>query len=284
MKVLVTGGRGMLAAALARVFEPCAAVVALGRAELDITDAAACAARLDEIRPDVVLNAAAATNVDACESAEAEAMRVNGEGPGNLAEACRARRLLLVHYSTDYVFDGLKPEPYVEDDPPSPQGVYARSKLLGETRVRERAPEHLVLRISWVFGAGGRNFVRTIVGAARTGPALRVVDDQRGSPSYTRDLALQTRRMVEAGCRGLYHVTNSGACTWYELAVQSIAWAGITGVEVTPVTTGEFPRPAPRPANSVLANARLAREGWPLLRPWSDAAREYVVESLSAPA
>jgi dTDP-4-dehydrorhamnose reductase len=284
MKILITGGRGMLASDLVRELEPAHEVTAPGHRELDVTDARACAALIDAVRPDVVINAAALTNVDACETAETEAFAVNGHGAGNLAAACGPRGVALVHYSTDYVFDGTKRAPYVEEDPPNPRGVYARSKLLGEQLVQERAPEHLVLRISWVFGARGRNFIKTIVGAARAQPRLRVVDDQHGSPSYTRDLAAHTRVLVESGRRGIYHLTNQGSCSWYELAARAVEWARLSGVEVVPVTTSEFPRPAPRPANSVLANARLAREGFPLLRPWWEAAREYVERELLSPA
>src|SRR5262245_14707161 len=198
MRILITGGRGMLASDLVRELEPAHRVTALGHRELDVADGAACSAVVRDVRPEVVINAAALTNVDACETAEAEAFSVNGQGAGNLASACAALGATLVHYSTDYVFDGTKPAPYIEEDPPKPRGVYARSKLLGEQLVQERAPEHLVLRISWVFGARGRNFIRTIVGAARAQPRLRVVDDQHGSPSYTRDLAAHTRLLVES--------------------------------------------------------------------------------------
>jgi len=273
----------MLATDLARELSPHHEVIGLSRADCDIGEAAACRSRIAALRPDVVVNAAAMTNVDACESSEEAAFRVNAAGAGNVAAAAREAGALAVHFSTDYVFDGRKSEPYVEEDPPNPQGVYARSKLAGDEQVHERAAEHLILRISWVFGANGRNFIRTIVGAARERPVLRIVDDQRGSPSYTPDIAAATRRLIEAGARGTYHVTNSGFCTWYELAARAVEWAGLTGVEVVPVSTREFPRPAPRPANSVLANARLAREGFPLLRPWQEAAREYVETALGRP-
>ena len=283
MKVLLTGGDGMLATDVRREFAPHHEVVAFPRAELDVTDREACRARIADVRPDVVINAAGMTNVDACESSREEAFRVNGEGPGNVAAAAAEAGALVAHYSTDYVFDGGKSGPYVEEDPPNPQGVYARSKLLGEVRVRESACEHLILRISWVFGSNGRNFIRSILNAAREQPVLRVVDDQRGSPSYTVDLAAATRRLVEAGCRGTYHVTNSGSCTWYELAARAVEWARLAGVRVVALSTREFPRPAPRPANSVLDNARLRREGFPLLRPWQEAAREYVECHLAEP-
>lgn len=282
MKILITGSNGMLATDLARVLASRHQIVAMPCADLDVSDAAACLERIGAAAPDVVVNAAAMTAVDACETEAERAFAVNAAGAGNVAAAAAAVSAPVVHFSTDYVFDGTKSEPYTEDDPPSPRGVYARSKLEGEDLVRSAAGEHLILRISWAFGPNGRNFIRTIVGAARHGGILRVVDDQRGSPSYTVDLAARTRELIDAGCRGTYHVTNSGSCTWYDLAVRAIAWAGISGVEVVPVTTAEYPRAAPRPANSVLANARLAREGFPPLRSWQEAARAYVEAHLAS--
>ena len=181
----------------------------------------------------------------------------------------------IVHFSTDYIFDGTKDAPYCEEDSPNPRNVYGKSKLAGEKLVRALCPDHLILRTSWVFGRHGKNFIRTIALAARRRGTLRVVNDQRGSPTYTIDLARHARKLLEAGCRGTYHVTNSGSCTWYELAVSVVEWLGL-GVPVLPVASTEYPRPASRPSNSVLANGRLAREGLPLLRPWQEAGEEYV--------
>ena len=250
-------------------------VLGLGRAQLDITNPDQCQRAVAEFKPGAVINAAAMTNVDYCESHEEECSRVNAQGTANLATAAATAGSVLVHYSSDYVFDGTKPEPYREEDATNPLSVYGRSKLQGEELARSHCPNHLILRTSWVFGRNGKNFIRTIVGAAREGRPLRVVHDQRGSPSYTRDLAEHTRIMLESGSLGTYHLTNSGACSWYELASLAIKCANLN-VEVSPVTTAEFPRPAPRPANSVLSNARLASKGFPLMRPWQEAAEEYV--------
>jgi dTDP-4-dehydrorhamnose reductase len=276
MKVLIVGCLGMLGTDLMAAFRPHHDVIGLDRPDLDITQPGLCLARLEELVPDVIINAAAFTRVDECETHKREAFLVNGDGAGNLSAAAVSTGSLLVHYSTDYVFDGLKEEAYLEGDAPNPQSVYGRSKLLGEILVRRKCPNHMILRISWLFGQNGSNFIRTIVGAARKGTPLRVVRDQKGSPTYSRDVAEHTLKMIAAGCRRTYHVTNGGFCTWYELARKALEWAGIEGVPITPVSTSEFPRRAPRPANSILANARLEQEGLPLMRPWEAAVREYI--------
>jgi dTDP-4-dehydrorhamnose reductase len=276
MKILIVGGRGMLGTDLMEVFSSVHDTTGIDLPELDITQLEQCHAKLQEFRADVVLNAAAFTQVDACESRERDAFLVNGHGAGNLAIAAASSGAMLVHYSTDYVFDGQKEAAYVEEDLPNPQNVYGKSKLLGETLIREHCPNHLILRTSWLFGPNGNNFIRTIVNAARKGNPLRVVNDQKGSPSYSKDLAAHTLRMIAAGCRSTYHVTNSGYCTWYELASEAVAWAGMQSIPIAPVSSSEFPRPALRPANSVLANAHLQRDGLPLMRPWQACVREYV--------
>jgi dTDP-4-dehydrorhamnose reductase len=281
MKVLVVGSRGMLGTDLMRAFA-CCSPPGLDLPEFNITDARQCLARVQEFGPNVIIAAAALTDVDYCESHQDEAFLVNGRGIGNLAEAAHAAGAALVYYSTDYVFDGASKDGYVEGDSPNPLSVYGRSKLRGEEFLRSLCPDHLILRTSWLFGGGGRNFIRTIVCAAREGQPLRVVDDQYGSPTYTRDLAARTLVMVEAGCRGTYHLTNSGTCSWYELALLSLQWAGVKDALIKPVRTPEFPRPAPRPACSILANARLLAEGFPPMRPWQEAARDYIVTCLSA--
>jgi dTDP-4-dehydrorhamnose reductase len=282
MKIMVVGSRGMLGTDLMQ------ALAAHNTAgydlpELDITDGGQCRARLQEVSPDVVIHAAALTNVDYCEFHEAEALAVNGQGTGNLAAAAHALGTIFIYYSTDYVFDGVKEGVYHEQDAPNPLSIYGRSKLLGEEFVRSLCPNHLILRTSWLFGCHGKNFIRTIVGAAREGQTLRVVNDQRGSPTFTRDLAARTLALLETGSRGTYHVTNSGSCTWYELALRSLEWALVSGASVEPVTTLQFPRPAPRPACSILAHARMLQEGFPPMRSWQEAVRDYIVTCLSAP-
>jgi dTDP-4-dehydrorhamnose reductase len=280
MKILIVGNRGMLGSELMTVFSADHETKGLDLPEFNMTHPEDCLARTVDFKPDVLINAAAFTRVDDCETQEETALLVNGHGAGNLARAAAEVGALLVHYSTDYIFDGQKSTAYVENDPPNPKSVYGKSKLLGETLARRHNTNHLILRISWLFGAYGANFIRTIVGAARKGGPLKVVTDQKGSPTYAKDVAAYTRKMIEAGCRDTYHLTNSGFCTWYELAVKAVEWAGIHDVAIAPVPSSEYPRPAPRPANSILANQRLAENGLPLMRPWQDAAREYVEQCL----
>ena len=276
MKFLIVGCHGMLGSELMAACASFPDTVGVDQPDMDITQPESCLAKIGDFRPDVIINAAAFTRVDDCESLEKEAFLVNGHGAGNLAKAAAASGSLLVHYSTDYIFDGLKQEAYVEQDTPNPRSVYGRSKLLGETLIRQYCPDHLILRISWLFGPHGGNFIRTIVEAARKTSSLRVVCDQKGSPTYAKDVAAQTLKMIAAGCRSTYHVTNSGSCSWHELASKSVAWAGIEGISIEPIPSSEYPRPAPRPANSILSNARTEREGLPRMRSWQDAAREYV--------
>jgi dTDP-4-dehydrorhamnose reductase len=276
MKILIVGCNGMLGTDLMRAFHPPHQVIGIDRPDIDITDLAQCFARVREFRPEVIINAAAFTQVDNCETNEKMAFLVNGEGAGNLSRAAAEIGAAMVHYSTDYIFDGLKKEAYVEEDAPNPQSVYGKSKLVGETLVRQHCPDYLILRTSWLFGQNGANFIRTIISAAKKGTHLQVVSDQRGSPTYSKDLASHSVKMIEARCRLTYHLTNSGSCTWFELASRVIEWAGIRNATIAPVSTLEFPRPAQRPANSILANARLERDGFPMMRSWQTAAREYV--------
>jgi dTDP-4-dehydrorhamnose reductase len=282
MKITVIGARGMLGTDLMQALAS-RAPIGLDLPELDITDIRQCHACLQDFRPGVIIAAAALTDVDYCESHVDEAFLVNGQGMGNLAAAAHAAGAMLVYYSTDYIFDGTREDAYREQDMPNPLSVYGKSKLRGEEFVRSLCPDHLILRTSWLFGRHGKNFIRTIVSAARNGQPLRVVDDQRGSPTYTQDLAARTLAMMEKGCRGTYHVTNSGSCSWYELALRSVEWAGVAGAGVKPVKTDQFPRPAPRPACSILSNALMLREGFPPMRPWQEAAQDYIVTCLSSP-
>lgn len=276
MKILVVGCKGMLGTDLMEVLKSSHRVAGIDLPEIDIRVLDKCFEKAKELQPEVIVNAAAFTRVDECESNSSEAFSVNGDGPGNLARAAESIKALMIHYSTDYIFDGTKKSAYLEEDEPNPQSVYGKSKLLGENLVGSICRDYLILRTSWLFGRHGPNFVRTIVNSARDGSPLRVVDDQRGSPTYSKDLAAQTAKMIEASCRGIYHVTNNGSCTWFELASKALDWAGIRNISITPVSSAEFKRMAPRPKNSVLANSHIERSGMPLMRSWQEAVREYV--------
>ena len=281
MKIVVVGARGMLGTDLMTVLAR-----KIPRAWISRTGHHGCrrvpSRRFSNQQPDLVINAAAFTNVDSCESHEDEALQVNGQGAGIWPRRLTESGAILVHYSTDYVFDGQQARLTVENDPTNPLSAYGRSKLRGEGDPASPCANHLILRTSWLFGRHGKNFIRTIVDAARAGQNLRVVDDQRGSPTYARDLAEQTWRMVAGGCRGIYHVTNGGACSWYELACRRVEWAGLWELRFDPVLPAEFPRPAPRPAVPFLPMPVWRREGLPLMRPWQEAARSYVSTCLRA--
>lgn len=283
---LVTGAGGQLGRCLAeRLRARDALAAAPGRHELDVTDREAVRrAVLDAPGgpPAVVVNAAAMTQVDRCESEPEAAQLANALAPGWLAEASREAGAAFVHVSTDYVFDGTARRPYREDDPTGPRSVYGRTKLEGEERVRAADPDALVVRTAWVFGPG-RNFVRTILEAAARarrgeGPPLRVVDDQRGSPTWAGHLADALLGLVERDARGIYHAANSGSATWWELARAAVDAWGHPELPIEKVTSAEFPRPAPRPAWSVLDLGKAERAG--VRTPsWGEGLRAYLAST-----
>ena len=287
---IVTGAGGQLGSCLVERLQehPRHELLAgLGHADLDVGDATAVRRAVAEHPggpPDIVVNAAAMTHVDRCESEPDAAWRANALAPGLLAEACRDVGAFFVHVSTDYVFDGTAQRPYREDDPPAPRSVYGRTKLEGEQRAQAACPNTLILRTAWVFGPG-QNFVRTILGAAARalrgeGPALRVVDDQRGSPTWAGHLASGAISLVEAGALGPYHLANSGSATWWELARAAVDAWGHPELPIQKVTTAEFPRPAPRPSWSVLDLGKARRAGVSL-PPWEDGLRAYLLSTAS---
>jgi dTDP-4-dehydrorhamnose reductase len=273
--VLVTGARGQLGTEVCRAFNAAGwDVVAADRHRLDITDRREVHAAIDGVRPDVVVNTAAYTDVDGCESELERAWLANALAVRHLTEACRATKTHLCHISTDYVFDGVKPEPYVEWDEPNPQSVYGRSKLGGEREAIAGLPGATIVRTSWVCGAAGRNIVRSVLGMLATNPdrELAFVDDQHGCPTFAADLAGAILRLVNDRHPGLFHVTNQGPTTWYRFVREILAVAGHDSEQVRPITTAELdpPRPASRPANSVLDNAALRSCGLSSLPAWQD--------------
>lgn len=244
--------------------------------DFDIVDAERTAAVVSEVSPSVIVHAAAFTDVDACEDEREKALRVNAGGTENMARAARETGSLLVYISTDYVFDGFKASPYTETDTPGPINYYGLTKFYGEKHVRDLAPRHLIVRTSWLFGPNGKNFVDTMTEKASKTGSLRVVDDQRGCPTYTYHLATGLSAVIDKRLEGIVHLTNSGEATWFDLARCAIETAGI-GAEITPVETPAFPTRARRPSYTVLASDVLGKAGIRPLPPWEHAVREHLV-------
>ncbi len=263
MRVLITGAEGQLGRELVAAFAD-HDVTAFGHGDLDVSSRDDVLGAVTGVGPDAVVHAAAWTAVDECEDDPDRAFSVNALGTRHVAEAARRVGAHLACFSTDYVFDGTKPEPYVEWDRTNPQSVYGRSKLAGEQELAGDS-DATVIRTSWVCGLHGHNMVKTILRLTAEHDTLTFVDDQRGHPTFAADAAAMARRLVVDRRPGLYHVTNQGAVSWYEFAQAVLESAGLDPSRVKPVTTAEFPRPAPRPANSVLDNAALRLQGLTLL-------------------
>ncbi|HEV7685203.1 MAG TPA: dTDP-4-dehydrorhamnose reductase [Acidimicrobiia bacterium] len=281
LRILVTGAGGQVGSEVAAHL-PHHQVLALDRAACDLSDRHSVEQAVAAAAPAAVVNCAAWTDVDGCEADPERAVLVNALGVRHLAAACARAGAHLVHVSTDYVFSGDKDGPYDEWDEPGPRSVYGRSKLGGELELARHAGSWAVARTSWVFGRRGRNFVDTIVGRARDGAPLRVVDDQQGCPTYAPDLAGALARLAVSRLPGVYHVTNQGACTWHDLAAAAVELAGLDPSVVGTMTTAELGRPAPRPANSVLSGAAWAAAGLPPLRPWREALAEKMTSAVAA--
>jgi dTDP-4-dehydrorhamnose reductase len=255
-------------------------LTALSSKDADLRDHARVRDVIRDSRPDWILLSAAYTDVDGCESNRDLALAVNCEGAVNVAEAAREAGSRLMFLSTDYVFDGTKRSPYEISDARNPTSVYGESKARAEERLLEILPEVCIVRTSWLFGHGGKCFPATILKLASTRPEISVVNDQRGSPTFTRDLASALVQLCRADARGIVHVTNSGSCTWYEFATEIVRNSGMS-TKVNPVTTAEFPRPARRPAYSVLSPDSL--HAYNIHMPdWKDALRRYLAGPLTA--
>lgn len=285
MRVAITGAGGQLGRDVALA---CVAagdeVHAFEHASLDVTDPAAVRDAIGALAPDAVIHCAAWTAVDACESDAERAEQANHLAVRWVAEACAASGAHLVHISTDYVFDGNKPSPYVETDATNPLSVYGRSKLGGEHEALALGERAAVARTSWVCGEYGANMLKTVLRLAAERPELQFVDDQRGHPSFTADLAPMLRRLAAERHSGVFHVTNQGAVSWYEFAREVVAASGRDPDMVRPISTADLqpPRPAHRPANSVLDNAALRAAGLPELRDFRQALRELVARLTTA--
>jgi dTDP-4-dehydrorhamnose reductase len=276
MKLLITGGKGMLGGTLQRVFSDCEIVVA-DLPECDITDPAGFENFLAAARPDVVIHCAAMTAVDRCESDTELAWRLNAFGTGVVAAACRRQGVRLVAISTDYVFAGDLDRPYHEFDTPGARTVYGMTKFAGEEMVRRFCPEHLICRISWLYGGNGPSFVHTMLKLADSGPeVLKVVSDQIGNPTSTDAVARHLRLLLaRPELCGTFHLTCEGEASWYEFAREIFRLAGVER-RLEPCTTAEFPRPAPRPANSRLEKRMLRWCGLPPMPDWHDALAEFM--------
>ena len=282
---LVTGAGGMLGtdlvAALAACGEP---VTGMNRAGLDVTDAAAITDAIARSRPDVVVNCAAWTAVDDAEAAEEQALAVNAGGAANLAAGCAAAGARMVQLSTDYVFAGEASRPYAEDDVPAPRAAYGRTKLAGERAVLGRLPgSGYVVRTAWLYGAHGPNFVRTMIKLEEQRPAIDVVDDQHGQPTWTADVAQQIIALIQAAAPpGIYHATSSGQTTWFGLAREIFGLLGADPARVRPIPSSELSRPAPRPAYSVLGHGAWDRLATPPAGDWRAALHRAFPDLLTA--
>lgn len=277
MKALVTGANGQLGTDLVRILEHSCNVYGFGRDELDVTDLDRSRKVVQSVKPDVILHAAAYTAVDLAETEEEQAYRVNAFGTRNLAIVAEEVKAKICYISTDYVFDGNSSTPYKEYDNTNPLGVYGKSKRAGELFVQSLSARYFIVRTSWVYGAHGQNFVKTMLKLAGERDSLKVVNDQTGSPTYTVDLSRFLARLIETENYGIYHVSNTGSCSWYEFAKAIFEESGIA-VRVEPCATEEFPRPAPRPKYSVMDHLAIRANGFEELRHWRDALREFLLE------
>ena len=276
MKVLITGSNGMLGHDLIDVLNDKHELILTTSKTLDITDKEHTVEFIKENKPDIVINSAAYTDVDGCEENRKLAFSVNGEGVRNLAIGCREADCPLVHISTDYVFNGKNDTPRVEDDEIGPISVYGKSKLEGEQAIQEILDKFFIVRTAWLYGVNGGNFPKTMLELAKTHDELTVVYDEVGTPTYTPDLAEAIGKLIETDYYGIYHITNSGSCSWCEFAKYIFEIAGVD-VKVTPVTASEFARPAPRPSYSVLNNKKWVDNGFEPLRSYKEAIKDYLI-------
>lgn len=278
MKVLVTGTKGQLGYDVVNELEKRGhTAVAVDIEEMDITDAVSVERGITEAEVEAVIHCAAYTAVDAAEDNVEICRRVNAEGTENIAKVCKKLDLKMIYISTDYVFDGEGERPWEPDDERHPLNVYGQTKYEGELAVEKYLEKYFIVRIAWVFGVNGKNFIKTMLKLSETHEELNVVDDQVGSPTYTYDLAVLLVDMVESDKYGRYHATNEGLCTWYEFAKEIFRQAGVE-VKVNPVTSDMFPAKAKRPKNSRMSKEKLDANGFHRLPTWQDALERYLSE------
>jgi dTDP-4-dehydrorhamnose reductase len=275
VKLLIAGGRGLLGNNILPILNNHFDTISLDIEEWDITDRDAGKPIIEQYRPDVLLNLAAMTDVDGCEDRRELAQKVNEEGAGIVAELCREYKIRLVHISTDYVFDGEKTSPYTEDDKPNPKSVYGMTKLSGEKRVIEKHPSPLIIRAQWLYGNGGENFITKVVRIAKERGVVEVVDDQRGTPTYAKDIGEPLKCLIEKAKTGIYHITNSGSCTWFEFAGEIFSQLKLD-VQLKPTTSLKLNRKAKRPAYSVFDCTKVQRETGITMRTWQESLQEYL--------
>lgn len=279
MRVLVTGAKGQLGTDLMNELAKRGIEgIGVDVEEMDITDRDACMRVISEVKADAVIHCAAYTAVDAAEDHVDLCRRINGEGTRNVALACRETGAKLMYISTDYVFDGTGTRPWEPDDERHPLNVYGQTKYEGELAVEELTEKFFIVRIAWVFGVAGKNFIKTMLRLGEERGAVSVVDDQVGSPTYTYDLARLLVDMIQTDRYGRYHATNEGLCSWYEFAKEIFRQAGMDQVQVTPVTSDQFPAKATRPSNSRMSKEKLQENGFTPLPTWQDALGRFLKE------
>ena len=282
MRILVTGCRGLLGTDLMQRLDQNDTVKGVDIDDFDISDLNSALSYILDYRPDIILNCAAYTNADGCESDIETSYKVNALGPRNLAIACNEIDAALLHISTDYIFDGIKGSAYKEDDTPNPLNIYGKTKLAGEEYLRSMCNKYYIVRTQWLFGKHGKNFVKTMLTLAKERNELRVVNDQIGSPTYTPDLAAAITELIKTKAYGTYHVTNSGTVSWFEFTNEILKVAGICGVKVIPITTEELNRPALRPKYAPLDNFNWRINGYSPLRSYKEALKDYLNDYITA--
>ena len=268
-------------------------VIGMDKEEIDIVSAKECKNAIKETAPDIVINAAAYTNTDGCETARKECFAVNADAVKNIAESCQSKKIHIIHFSTDYVFDGNAKQPYKEDDKCNPINVYGESKLVGESYLQSLSDNYLLIRTSWLYGIKGKNFVQAIMEKAKAKnfiddtmvkakatankpSTISVVDDQIGSPTYTKDLAAAVALLIEKNAKGIFHVTNRGSCTWHQFAMKILQESGFDNVEVRPIKSDQLQRPAKRPAYSILSMQKFIQTTGKIMQPWQLALQDYL--------